>query len=271
MPVQAGLVTQLFPLGLEWNTSCTERWTVFLRSPSQTAIRFCERVFSTMFHRASSIEMGHMRQNDFSVDSGLNPPIGKPIPDLLPLVQALEDFDLGFLNAETTDFFSTTQDVVQRAMQALDQQRHRDLELLRKHAELFTQFNLNCRAVREFVYELVKESNQFKCTFEYLNEPRQFWVRFTLSFGEGKYQRRFPIYVVYQREPQFATLVKIDLFEIGKTHQTRIGRMEQLNIGWLESRFGYYVTMPRSIAEHQHVVKWLKHAFTRIFPKAYQE
>lgn len=239
-----------------------------------------------MFHRASSIEMGHTRQNDFSaarttptdskvvlsvVDSDPKPPIGKPIPDLLPLVQELEDFDLGFLNAETTDFFSTTQDVVQRAMQALDQQRHRDLELLRKHAELFTQFNLNCRAVREFVYELVKESNQFNCTFEYLDEPRQFWVRFTLSFGEGKYRRRFPIYVVYQREPQFATLVKIDLFEIGKTHQTRIGYMEQLNIGWLESRFGYYVTMPRSIAEHQHVVKWLKHAFTRIFPKAYQE
>lgn len=239
-----------------------------------------------MFHRVFSTEMSRNLKPDFSatqkipndsknvlsvVDSKCRPPAGKPVPDLLPLVQELEDFDLGFLNTETTDFFSTTQDIVQRAMQALDQQRHRDLGLLRKHAELFTQFNLNCRAVREFVYELVKESSQFTCTFEYLDEPRQFWVRFTLSFGEGKYRRRFPIYVVYQREPQFAALVKIDLFEIGKTHQTRIGYMEQLNIGWLESRFGYFVTMPRSISEHQHVVKWLKHAFTRIFPASYQE
>ncbi|MBI4752420.1 MAG: hypothetical protein HY774_28350 [Acidobacteria bacterium] len=161
--------------------------------------------------------------------------------------------------------------MAQQARNALDQQRHRDLNAIRHHAELFKQFNVNCRAVREFIAQLIQESEQFQCTVGYLDERYQFWVRFTLSFGDGAYARRFPIYVLYQREPQFATLVKIDLYEIGKTHQTRIGHMEQLNIGWLESRFGYFVTMPRSVSERQHVVKWLKHAFTRIFPAAYQE
>ncbi len=199
------------------------------------------------------------------------PPAGKPVPSQLPSTQESEKFDLSFLNEESQKFFNTAQIMVQRALEALDHQRHRDLERLRKHTEMFTQLNINCRAVREFVSELLNESNQFRCTIDHQDELRQLWIRFTLSFGEGKYQRRFPIFVIYQREPQLATLVKIDLFEIGKTHQTRIGHMEQLNIGWLEHQFGYFVTMPRSITEPNQMVKWLKHAFIRIFPASYQE
>lgn len=222
-------------------------------------------VFSTMRKMPKELDPHVLTETD------PKPPAGKPVPSQLPPAQESEKFDLSFLNEESQKFLNATQIIVERVVEALEQQRHRDLERLRKHTEMFTQVNIKCRAVREFVSELLNESNQFRCTIDHEDESRQLWVRFTLSFGEGKYQRRFPICVIYQREPQLATLVKIDLFEIGKTHQTRIGHMEQLNIGWLEHQFGYFVTMPRSITEGTHIVKWLKHAFTRIFPAAYQE
>ena len=97
------------------------------------------------------------------------------------------------------------------------------------------------------------------------------WVTFTLSVGDGRRLRRFPIRVAYDRELGNDVTLEIDVEEIGTSRDERIERTEAAGGRATATRFGwsYIVRAPRSLADEASVVEWLRSTFWSVIRLAY--
>lgn len=163
-----------------------------------------------------------------------------------------------------------TQNLVDVALHALERRREHDQSQIREAVRLIEMFNLYSRVTRYFVDNLKKQSGSFDCKIEHKDEYDRMWLRFTLSFGDGPYQRTFPVTVMYHREPAREVTYEIDLYQIGEDKETRHFRTEKAG-GTVETTINGYdflLKAPRNI-EGIELLRWLERSFKKIFKLAY--
>ncbi|MBX7218339.1 MAG: hypothetical protein K1Y36_00190 [Blastocatellia bacterium] len=168
---------------------------------------------------------------------------------------------------------NTLKFVVEQAATALSQRKLQDREECLGHMQLFQRFHMFSTAIHRFFQELVKESAEFRFNYEYGDEPRQFWARYTLTFGTDQYQRNFPIVVTYQRFPSYSTTLKIDVSEIGDSVSGRTRQTDRLTHGRIEHHYSglfYWAVAPESVQDVPLTLRWLKRTFIEIFKLTYE-
>lgn len=164
-----------------------------------------------------------------------------------------------------------TAELLSSALDALEGKRSHDREILLERMHHLELYNTYCHATWQFVHELTSKSSRFGVSIRNLNEEVRMWVTYTLSVGEGKNLRTFPIRVVYDRELGHDVRIEIDLEAIGQSRDEQINRTEEVGGRPTNTRFGYsfLIAMPREIVDEKGTVEWLRAIFYKIFQAAY--
>jgi hypothetical protein len=164
-----------------------------------------------------------------------------------------------------------TGSLVDAALGALEGHRTRERDAVVARMHRLERYNTYCHALWRFVYDLTDHSDHFAYTVRNMNEEARMWVSSTLSIGEGRHLRRFPIRVTYDRELGHDVTLEIDLEEIGATRDERIERTEAAGGRAAASRFGwsYVIAAPRSLEDEESVLAWLRRTFWVVFRLAY--
>jgi hypothetical protein len=171
----------------------------------------------------------------------------------------------------SSDDQTENQSLVDIAIAALERKRKQEHETLLEHMRLFEEFNIRCRAVQQFVDRLTGQSDNFTYKASYMDEHQSMWMRFTLSFGSGRYRRTFPIEITYHREPRREVRLEIDLFEIGPDNDKRYFRTEKAGGKVEKTLSGYnYLLVAPAKADGAALRKWLENSFKSIFKLAYE-
>lgn len=165
---------------------------------------------------------------------------------------------------------SESQRLLDVALEALQKRRDRDQDLVREQMKLLEKFNLNCRVMQYFIDTLSKQSGAFRFKIDHSDETNRMWMRFSLSFGEGRYMRTFPVNVIYTREPNREVAMEINLYEISDDPDKRHMQTEKAGGKVETSIFGkFYTLKPPSELEGIELLQWLERSFKNIFRLAY--
>lgn len=97
------------------------------------------------------------------------------------------------------------------------------------------------------------------------------WVTDTLSIGDVRCYREFPIRVAYDRDLGGDVTLEIDVAQIGEGRDERIARTEEVGGRATSTRFvwSYIVRMPRTVTREEEAVAWLRRTFAAIFRVAF--
>jgi hypothetical protein len=161
--------------------------------------------------------------------------------------------------------------LVEAALGALESCRNREHDALVSRMRQLDRYNRHCHALWHFVHDLASRSTHFTFTVRNRNEAARMWVICTLSIGEGRHTRRFPVRVTYDRELGHDVTLEIDLEEIGATRDERIERTEAAGGRASQTRFGwsYVLDAPRSLDTEESILEWLRRSFWTIFRLAF--
>ena len=164
-----------------------------------------------------------------------------------------------------------TGSLVEAALGALEGRRTSEREVVLARMHQLERYDTYCHAAWRFVHDLAAQSNHFNFSIRNADEETRMWVSNTLTIGEGKYLRRFPIRVTYDRELGHDVTLEIDLEDIGLTRDERILRTEEVGGRAMSTRFGwsYVLRAPREIKDEDQILEWLRTAFWKIFRIAY--
>jgi hypothetical protein len=161
--------------------------------------------------------------------------------------------------------------LVDAALGALEGRRSSEREAALSRMHQLKRYDVCCHAAWRFVHDLAAQSPHFSFSIRNADEDARMWVTSTLTIGEGKYLRRFPIRVTYDRELGHDVTLEIDLEDIGLTRDERIERTEEVGGRAMSTRFGwsYVLRAPREIEDEEQILDWLRQAFWKVFRRAY--
>jgi len=165
-----------------------------------------------------------------------------------------------------------TAELLSSALDALEGRRSHDRAVALERMHQLEVYNQYCHGAWRFVHDLTSQSQRFGVTIRSLNEDSRNWVTYTLTIGEGKHLRSFPIKVVYDRETGHDVRVEIDLEQIGTSLDEQVFRTEEVGGLATNTRFGYsfLIAMPKDVAGEDGAVEWLRQVFFKIFRAAYR-